>query len=128
VSRGPSGQAPPPPDNLAASPLPITELPARADLLRIHRITLGPIHFAPGRGRPPAGRFDSASGGFGVLYTALSFEGAFVETLLHNPARRMVGMGEIAARAVATLHTARALRLVDLRGAGCNASASTRRS
>ena len=39
------------------------------ELVRIHRLQHGPIHFSPGPGHPPAGRYDSATGRFGVLYT-----------------------------------------------------------
>ena len=76
---------------------------------------------SPGPGRLPAGRFDSASGSFGVIYLAYAFEGAFVETVLRNPARRLVSMGEIAGRSLAMLVPSRPTRLVQMHGAGLQA-------
>jgi hypothetical protein len=73
---------------------------------------------SPGPGRLPLGRFDSNSGGFGVLYTARSFAGAFVETILHNVARQPIGLHAIIDRAVTTLVANRAVGLVDLCGPG----------
>ena len=116
--RGPSGAPRPPPDDLASLPLPIQELPSGAGFSRIHRTSHTPIFFSPGRGKPPAGRFDSASGAFGVLYGAETFAGAFIETVLRNPARRLIGMGEIESRSLAVIGTGRTTSLVDLRGDG----------
>lgn len=121
MTRGPAGVAAAPPADLATRALPLDTLPAGAVLARIHRRDRGPVFFSPGPGQPPAGRFDSASGRFGVLYCALSFAGAFVETLLRNPARQVVGSGEIGARAFAALTNRRDAALVDLTGAGLQA-------
>ena len=116
--RGPSGRAPPPPAWLDGADLPIDALPAGTPLYRIHRMAHGPIFFGPGAGNPPAYRFDSLSGGFGVLYVALSLSAAMVETLLRNPARKMVAYEEIAIRASTVLQSGRDLRLVRLHGTG----------
>jgi hypothetical protein len=102
----------------AAAHLPIDTLPARTPLHRVHRTTDGPIFFGPGRGAPPSYRFDSASGAFGVLYIALDFTGALVETLLRNPRRRMVAEAAIELRSASVLRCPRELRLVRLHGAG----------
>lgn len=118
MTRGPCGAAPAPPPDLAERELPLDILPAGAALARIHRRDRGPIFFSPGPGNPPAGRFDSATGAFGVLYAALSFNGAFVEAVLRNPARRIVGQGELASRAFAVLAVTREAALVDLTGSG----------
>jgi len=76
------------------------------------------MFFSPGKGNPPAGRFDSATGTFGVLYGAEAFAGAFIETVLRNPARRLIGMAEIESRSLAVIGTRRTARLVDLQGDG----------
>lgn len=118
VGRGPAGTAAPPPDWLAGASLPLTDLAAGTALLRIHREGRSPLFFSPGPGRPPAGRFDSATGRFGVMYLATTFEGAFAETVLRNPARRLVATSEIAGRSLAFAAAARPLRLVQMHGAG----------
>lgn len=119
--RGPTGAARPPPDWLPRAKLPLTAHSAGTVFVRIHRTGLAPIHFSPGNGRPPAGRFDSAAGRFGVLYLALGLEGAFVETVLRNPARRLVGLGEITARSLTLLASTREFSLVQMHGAGLQA-------
>jgi hypothetical protein len=77
-----------------------------------------PIFFSPGAAMAPVGRFDSTSGSFGVLYAAMDFEAAFVETILRNPARQIVSMADISSRSVAALAASRPLRMVNLHGAG----------
>jgi hypothetical protein len=94
------------------------ELPAGSTFVRIHHSQRSPMFFSPGDKQSPAGRFDSPAGLFGVLYLAFEFEGAFVETVLRNPARRLVSVGEIAGRSVAVLALSRALRLVRMHGFG----------
>jgi hypothetical protein len=116
VSRGPAEPVPPPPADLAARALPLAELAAGTQLHRIHRSVHGPLHFSRG-----PGRFDSPAGHFGVLYAALGFSGAFAETLLRNPARRLVSLREVEARSLALLTLPRAARLVDLSGPGLSA-------
>jgi hypothetical protein len=76
------------------------------------------MFFSPGPGRPPAGRYDSATGACGVLYGAEAFAGAFIETVLRNPARQLIGMAEIESRSLAVIGTSRVMRLVDLYGEG----------
>jgi hypothetical protein len=116
--RGPSGTPPPPPKDLATTALPLTVLIAGTAFTRVHPLAFGPIHFSPGTGRPAQGRFDSATGAFGVLYAALNFDGAVVETLLRKPERRLISVGDISSRSVAALVTNRDVALVDLRGPG----------
>ncbi len=119
--RGPRGAAAPPPEWLGAVRLPLETIPAGGTLLRIHRSTHAPVFYSPGKGLGPAGRFDSAGGRFGVLYLAASFEGAFAETILRNPARFVVNLAEIFGRSAAVLAVPRAVRLVRLHGAGLQA-------
>ncbi len=116
--RGPSGLPRPPPDHAASLPLPIREFPVGAIFNRIHRTQHAAIFFSPGEGKPPAGRFDSATGASGVLYGAETFAGAFIETVLRNPARRLIGMAEIESGSLAVIGTGRITRLVDLQGDG----------
>ena len=119
--RGPGGAAPSPPDWLGGSVLPLDIIPANVVLHRIHRISHGPIFFGPGIGNPPASRFDSASGRFGVIYVALSLPGALAETILRNPQRRMVSLADITERAASELICERPLRVVKLYGEGLQA-------
>ncbi len=118
AGRGPSGRAPPPPPWLADVPLPLHLVPAHTPLHRIHRLGNGPIFFGPGAGQPPTSRFDSLSGAFGVLYVGLSLDVALAETLLRNPARKMVSFPAIAQRASCDLQSHHDLRLAALHGPG----------
>lgn len=118
IARGPTGAVAPPPPWLATTKLPLTGLPAGSSLVRVHRTGYDPVFYSPGPGRPPAGRFDSATGAFGVSYLAFSFEGALAETVLRSPARRLIAVGEIAGRSLAVLALSRAVRLVEMRGPG----------
>lgn len=83
-------------------------------LHRVHRSALPPLVFGPGPGNPPTYRFDGLSGAFGVLYAGRSLAAAIVETLLRNPARRMVAYGELALRSASEIRPASDLRLVRL--------------
>lgn len=120
-TRGPSGAAPSPPGWLAASPLPIDEIPPGQVLHRIHRSSLHPIFFGPGAGMAPSNRFDSASERFGVLYVGMSRRGALAETILRNPQRLMVAMAGITDRSASQLVPRRTLRIVRMHGTGLQA-------
>jgi len=117
-ARGPSGSAPPPPDRLHATALPITTIPAGELFHRVHRTTHAPVFFGPGPGVPPTYRFDSASGRFGVLYVGASLNGALAETILRNPQRLMVAMPEISTRSATTLFCECSVRVVTMHGPG----------
>ncbi len=119
--RGPSGRAPMPPAWLRRTPLRLDILPAGTTLWRIHRADRDPLFFGPGKGAAPTYRFDSLTGGFGVLYVGLSLKAGVVETLLRNPKRRMVDYAEVADRAACELRSARGLRVVRLHGSGLQA-------
>jgi hypothetical protein len=114
VARGPRGSAPPPPPSLHEHPLPLDIIPAGTVLHRIHRSALPPLFFGPGAGNLPTYRFDSLSGAFGVLYVGRSLAAAIAETLLRNPARRMVAYRELALRSASEVRPASDLRLVRL--------------
>lgn len=121
AGRGPAGAASLPPAWLATAALPIQDLAAGSSLVRVHRIGFSPVFFSPGAGAGPTGRFDSPSGGFGVLYMAQSLDGAFAETVLRNPQRRLIDPAEICSRAVSVLGLSRTVRLVEMRGRGLQA-------
>lgn len=120
-SRGPSGSAPLPPDWLGEIDLPLQTVAAETTFYRIHRLELGPVFFGPGQGRAPVYRFDSLSRRFGVLYLGFALAGALVETVLRNPARRMVPVAHVGERGVSILRCRRPLRLVTMHGAGLQA-------
>ncbi|MGB3814628.1 MAG: RES family NAD+ phosphorylase [Shinella sp.] len=119
--RGPSGVALPPPFWLDTKPLSIEILPAGQILHRVHRSTLSPIFFGPGKGVSPINRFDSASGRFGVLYLGMTLSGALAETILRNPQRLMVAAPDITGRAATGLGVQRDLRIVRMHGPGLQA-------
>lgn len=128
--RGPTGSAPLPPANLSLRDLPIREVAAGEPLYRVHRSHHHPIFFGPGAGNPPAYRFDSISGRFGVLYVAPGPDAAMIETLLRQPQRLTVDYSEIRDRNLSTLRADRDLRLVsatgnDLSRLGTTAALST---
>lgn len=116
--HGPPGSPPPPPPWLETSSLPILELPQPTSVVRIHRTDYDPVFFSPGSGKVPIGRFDSPTGAFGVLYLAQALEGAFAETILRNPQRRLVDLSEITSRATSILSFSRTIRLVKMFGDG----------
>jgi len=90
-------------------------------LARVHRLEHHPVFFSPGDGKTQVGRFDSPSGAFGVLYLAQSLEGAFAETVLRNPQRRLIDLAEITARATSVLGLSWVVRLAEMRGPGLQA-------
>jgi hypothetical protein len=74
-------------------------LPAGTGIHRVHWADKGPVFFGPKPGLPPANRFDAPAGEYRTLYAAERFEGAFVETVLRDPARRIIDPANVAARA-----------------------------
>jgi hypothetical protein len=116
--RGPAGPVPGPPADLASRDLPLLDAQRGSRFCRIHRTGRDAIFFSPGPGKPPAGRFDSATGRFGVLYAGLSLDCAFAEVLLRNPARSIVSLSEVAARSFVAIGLHADIRLVDLTGPG----------
>jgi hypothetical protein len=85
-------------------------------LHRIHRRGLEPLFFGPGAGKRATYRFDSPSGRFGVLYAALDFDAALVETLLRNPSHRFVDGDDIVSRSHCKLSLSMPLRVVPVYG------------
>ena len=120
TGRGPAGRAAEPPDWLPHTHLPIMNVQPQP-FARIHRSIHPPIFFSPGANQPPAGRFDSVAGTFGVLYLAFNVAGAFAETILRNPRRRLIGWDEIATRSMSYLTPSRGLQLLQMHGPGLQA-------
>nr|WP_246205855.1 RES family NAD+ phosphorylase [Microvirga arsenatis] len=94
-------------------------------MFRVHRHTFDPVFFGPGAGKPAAYRFDAPNGEYGVLYIGFELESAFVETLLRNPAVRLVSQSEIDERHWTEFQTTRELRLAMMHGNGLSTMGAT---
>jgi RES domain len=79
---------------------------------RFYRRGLEPIFFD----RSTKCRFNSSDGSFGVLYAAENLAGAFAETFLRNPGRRILPDDLIAQRGRVDFGSRRPLHLVQLYG------------
>jgi len=110
-------KAPQPPLDLPRR-LPLTRIQAGASWLRIHARARKALWFGPPRGRQPIHRFDDPRGRFGVCYLGISLEVCFAETFLRNPPVRILSLGDLADRFIATLEVRRELRFVPLHGPG----------
>jgi len=98
--------------------LPISTLPAGAQLWRVHSRTQGAVWFGPAPRRAPENRFDAPAGEFRVCYFGQSLEAAFVETMVRGRGRLMVALAELRTRAAAAIPPTRELRLARLRSDG----------
>lgn len=111
---------PTPPADFASRTLPIREINLSAtDLYRIHRREYGPIYYTR-KSNGTQYRFDAANAEFGVLYVALSFEGAFMETVIRDrfhgtPLPLLIDEEDLTSRAVSRLgwSETRLLRVAD---------------
>ena len=101
-----------PPADLVTRDLPIEAVPAGTTFVRIHRSTLGALHF----GASGDNRFDDPDGRYGVCYAAWTLRGAFAETCLRELGARLVPLSRLASRSATTLRTETELRLVVLHG------------
>ncbi len=63
-------------------------------------------------------RFDSPTRRYGVLYVAETLDGALIETFGRVLGRRVLQLGDVRSRHLATVSATRPLRLVDLTGRG----------
>jgi hypothetical protein len=95
-----------------------TTLPAGARLFRIHEAGLAAVFFGPATPGMPRHRFDAVAGEFRIVYAARSLRGAFVETVLHRPAGRIIGRPYVEARGWTVIAPRRSLRLARLYGHG----------
>lgn len=83
------------------------------------------MFFGPGAGNQPTHRFDAPAGEYQVFYVATDYDGAFVETLLRNPFRRIVDESDLAIRNMAVLKNDTPLKLVNAYGAGLSTIGAT---
>ncbi len=102
---------PVPPASLHSRKLPVVEV--EHAFIRIHRLAHDPAFW----GRTGRNRFDAPDAEYGVLYTAETFDGAFIETF-GDLVPKILTMTSLAARGMARVSSRRPLRLVDLAGAG----------
>lgn len=124
-ASAPSGHASRPPAWLKTITLPTTTLPKGTSWWRCHRTVEAPVFFGPGAGNPPLHRFDAPAAEYQVLYAAMDYDGAFVETLLRNPARRTVDERDLAIRNMAVLKSDTPLKLVQAYGANLSSIGTT---
>ena len=68
------------------------------------------MHF----GRSGLNRWDSPDKSYGVFYAAESWQGAFMESVLHDPKAKTVLESDLAKRSIALITTSVDLRVVDL--------------
>jgi hypothetical protein len=123
---GPSGNALAPPPWLKTEPLPgIVTYPAASSWFRCHKRIDRPVFFGPGAGIAPRFRFDAPAGEYQVLYVGLTYEAAFIETLLRNPKRRTVDWADLDVRNMAVLSNDAPLRLVKAHGEGLSRLGAT---
>jgi RES domain len=73
-----------------------------------------PIHFD----HSDAGRLNAPDGAYGVLYAARRPQGAFAETFLRSPGRRLIDPGLMARKAYVQFEVSRPLNLIDFDGPG----------
>ncbi|HXB73953.1 MAG TPA: RES family NAD+ phosphorylase [Candidatus Acidoferrales bacterium] len=115
--------------------LPFSRVRAGSQWMRIHARSgnalwfgpgcLGPGSLGPGShgtsphgtspGAAPVHRFDDPDGRFRVCYLGTTLEVCFAETF-RNPPVRILALGDLAERSVATIEVCRELRLVPVHG------------
>lgn len=93
-------------------------LPAGSVLMRVHHLAHGAVWFGPRSGILPQHRFDAPAGEYRTLYGAARLAGAFVESVLHKPAGRVIAWAYVEERGWSELTTRRTLRLAKLRDEG----------
>ena len=88
---------------------------APGDILhRFYGLNRGPIYYDPGDG----GRFNAPDGSYGVLYCAKTIRGAFAETFLRHPGRRLLPEDLITQKGCVRIRVAAKLELVRFSGPG----------
>lgn len=106
--------APLPPSDIAGRTPRLVRIPAGTDLERFFNKTQEPIYHDCSHG----GRLNAPDGSYGVLYAARRTRGAFAETFLRTPGRRMLDPALLARKARVTLEATRELTLIDFDGPG----------
>ncbi|MGJ3262933.1 MAG: RES family NAD+ phosphorylase [Salinarimonas sp.] len=110
-----------PPRDLVARDLEIVDLPSGPELHRFYTAAFDPIYFDRGDG----GRLNAPDGSYGVLYAAQSIRGAFAETFLRVPGRRLLPRDLLEAKAYVRLRLERPARLAVLHGPGLARAGAT---
>ena len=103
---------------VAGLKLPVVRSRAGQPCFRIHRTIHNPLWFGPDKMAPVSGRFNGPSYEYGVCYFGRSVDVAFAETLLRNPAYRLLSRVDLDERSISTAHLTRDIRLVKLYGPG----------
>ncbi len=112
---------PPPPNDLATRDPNWIVLDAGASLHRFFPKQYGPIFFD----RTRSGRLNAPDESYGVLYTAQNAQGAFAETFLRTPERRMLDPVLLAQKAYVRLTVVRRFRLIEMDRTGLAALGAT---
>jgi hypothetical protein len=106
--------APLPPPDLASRNPDLVTLPVGAIMHRFYSAGYEPIFFDPGL----AGRLNAPDASYGVLYCAEETSGAFAETFLRTPGRRLIDPDFLRRKAYVRLQARTELRLIKLAGPG----------
>jgi hypothetical protein len=106
--------SPRPPTDLDRREPVLVRLDAGVVLHRFHAKGNDPIHFD----RSAGGRFNAPDGSYGVLYAARRPVGAFAETFLRSPGRRLIDPGLMGRKAYARLEVSRPMTLIEFNGPG----------
>jgi hypothetical protein len=106
--------APLPPSDLASRDPDLVTLPAGAIMHRFYAGGYEPIYFDPGL----SGRLNAPDGSYGVLYCAEETSGAFAETFLRTPGRRLIDTDFLSRKAYVRLRVRSELTLIKLAGPG----------
>ena len=103
----------PPPDLASRDPGRVT-MPAGAVMYRFYTSEYEPIFFDLGL----SGRLNAPDGSYGVLYCAEETSGAFAETFLRTPGRRLIDTDFLGRKAYVRLQVRSELTLIKLAGPG----------
>lgn len=104
--------APLPPTNLASRDPELVTLTAGTTVHRFYTSGYEPIFFDTALG----GRLNAPDGSYGVLYCARETSGAFAETFLRTPGRRLIDPDLMARKAYVELKVISKLTLIKLAG------------
>ena len=106
--------APLPPSDLDSRNPELLQLPAGTIIHRFYTREYEPVFFDPGL----SGRLNAPDGSYGVLYCAKDPSGAFAETFLRTPGRRLIDADLLRRKAYARLQVQSELSLIRLAGPG----------
>ena len=106
--------APLPPSDLASRDPGLVTLPAGAVMHRFYTAGNEPIFFDS----TLSGRLNAPDGSYGVLYCAEETSGAFAETFLRTPGRRLIDADFLKRKAYVRLQARSKLTLIKLAGPG----------